>query len=627
MARARAYIVLTVLAATTLAGFPVRALEQPTETLVGFDPGVPLIVRAQSHLRAGATLLRPLDGLGVDLVLARSGAYAGDPAVRFAEPNARGALAIATPNDPQWGQASAWRLRRVNALGAWSVYPGKYSTASSRTSAAIKVAVLDGVIDRTHPDFIPAGGTSTDMARGGQLAIAHAKDIVPASRQTGSMDWHGTFIAGIIGAAANNGRDVTGAAYPAQVIPITVADGSGVATVADVASGISWAVGKRAKVINIALAIPSASATLERAIVNAGTAGLVVVSAAGNNGGTTRMYPAAYAAKYKHVLAVAATNELDAPAACSNRNSYMTVAAPGTNVVSLKKGGGVTSAACGTSASTALVSSAAALIAGRYPGISPASIRDRIVRGADDVAATGKDIYTGYGRLNLARALSVAGAPAVTVPRPAVAGVRTSIAFSATGSSSRGIKHMEYFVDNLVSAGKGRAMRPKDGRFDERSEIGTATIDTRSLSEGVHELHVRARDGLGVWSAPTKTVLIVDRTAPVVQNAEVDPALVVPHDDSTRVTFQIVEGLSRTVKVTITMVDAQGVTQARWIYTVPPAAYSARWQGTKDAPGSTTFNKAPLPPGPYTVTMSAVDEGGRTGSAQTSCVIAPASPA
>lgn len=595
--------------------------------LVGFMPGTSAAVRAAVHASHGSVVVRSLDDLGVDEIRFAGtlpqglAAYRHDAAVEFVEENAAGRLAArppTAPNDPTWSRLEQWRLRRSNALIGWRLWPGSYYTAATKPRNAIKVAVLDGRIDAAHPDFRNAGGSSTDARAGGQLDLADRANVVPPSRQAGPVDWHGTFIAGLIGASTNNGRDVAGIAYGAQVMPVTVADGNGIVAATDAAAGILHAISRGARVINMSFAISGASATLQRAVERAGAAGAVLVAAAGNNGSNAPMYPAAYARDHAYVMAVSATNALDSLAPCSNYNSYVTVAAPGANLMSLAPGGGTMTMACGTSAATAFVSGAAAAVLARTPGLNGTAIRTRIAATADDVESPGRDPQTGFGRLNLQRALD--GGPVTFAARPKANGPERS-AVVGIARSARRIAAAEWFVDHVAAPGRGTPMRPGDGAWNGTAEHVTATVNTSKLSEGVHDLFIRARDRDGRWGPAAIAVLVVDRTAPEISTLEIEPAAVVPGDSRTRLVLGVTDALSRALDVTIAFVDQTGVTVASFRYRLPPGLYRSQWRGTYDAPGSSTFTRAALPPGAYTVRVTAVDESGRRHVAETRCVV------
>ncbi|MEJ7655342.1 MAG: carboxypeptidase regulatory-like domain-containing protein, partial [Chloroflexia bacterium] len=142
---------------------------------------------------------------------------------------------------------------------------------------------------------------------------------------------------------------------------------------------------------------------LADAVAYARAKGVLVVAAAGNDGVDVPSYPPRC-----QVIGVAATDVNDARAGFSNFGSYVDVSAPGVSVISTLPDDqyGYFS---GTSMSTPFVAGAAAVLKGPIPFVHGGPIVGRIRDGADDLGAKGYDRYTGYGRLNLFRALAISG--------------------------------------------------------------------------------------------------------------------------------------------------------------------------------------------------------------------------
>jgi subtilisin family serine protease len=125
----------------------------------------------------------------------------------------------------------------------------------------------------------------------------------------------------------------------------------------------------------------------------------VVVAAAGNDGNSAVEYPAGY----PEVVSVAAIDQNNAHASFSNTNSDVEVSAAGVNVLSVKRGGGYQTLS-GTSMATPHVAAVAALIAARTAG-GPSAWRAKLDASVDDLPPAGRDVYTGFGRVNLAKAM------------------------------------------------------------------------------------------------------------------------------------------------------------------------------------------------------------------------------
>ena len=184
-------------------------------------------------------------GTGWSVVHVRAGSRAAtqraleaDPDVAAVEPNLI-RHALAAPTDPGWSTQSAY-LRPLRLERAWE--------QAGRGAGEI-VAVVDTGVDLDHPDLV------------GRLLPGH--DFVNHDPHPQDDAGHGTMVAGIIAADANNGRGVTGVAGSASILPVKVLDSSGSGDDATIANGITWATDHGADVINLSLGGPGDSATLD----------------------------------------------------------------------------------------------------------------------------------------------------------------------------------------------------------------------------------------------------------------------------------------------------------------------------------------------------------------------------
>jgi subtilisin family serine protease len=308
---------------------------------------------ARTHRQTRTSTVRVAPGSTVEATLA---ALRADPRVLYAGPNLRRRLlSLAPPNEPTWGQKDPrpdyttrtfevdvppenrksymWGLEKIQALEAWNVYPGAYYTAQTKPANPVKVAVLDTGCDLSHPDWINAGGSSANAAQGGQIDVPNAVSFLNGETEPTPNDddpvGHGTFTASLVGAAANNGGvnglGAIGVAYSAQVMPIQVTDSADTGTVDDIISGIYYAVDHGAQIISISLGDYGYSPFEQDAVDYAWQHNVLVVAAAGNDGDSTLVYPAAN----NHVLAVGATASNDQSASYSNIGSYVGISAPG----------------------------------------------------------------------------------------------------------------------------------------------------------------------------------------------------------------------------------------------------------------------------------------------------------
>jgi thermitase len=256
-----------------------------------------------------------------------------------------------------------WAIQKIMAPQAWEVTSGE---------ANVVIAVLDTGIDKEHEDLV-----------GKVIAEVNFTD----SPTTKDIYGHGTHIAGIIAAAANNGVGVAGLAYDCRLMNVKVADDQGRFDSSAAAKGVTWAVEHGAKIINMSLVSTEPSPELEKAIDYAWSKGVVVVAAAGNCMGKKTAYPAYYA----NCVAVAATDSNDCVASWSSWGDWVDVAAPGVDIYSTLPGNRYDTKS-GTSMAAAHVSGLAGLLfALRGDGNSNGFVND-------DVRA---DIESGCDALNV----------------------------------------------------------------------------------------------------------------------------------------------------------------------------------------------------------------------------------
>ncbi len=123
---------------------------------------------------------------------------------------------------------------------------------------------------------------------------------------------------------------IAGVVPNCRLVNVKVADDDGIFNSSTVAKGIIWAVNNGAKVINMSFTFPKPAQALEDAVDYAWSKGAIIVAAAGNDGGSTPMYPAYYA----NCLAVTATDSNDLLVQRAKHGDWVDVAAPGANIYS-----------------------------------------------------------------------------------------------------------------------------------------------------------------------------------------------------------------------------------------------------------------------------------------------------
>ncbi|PNI09402.1 peptidase S8 [Arthrobacter sp. AFG7.2] len=277
----------------------------------------------------------------------------------------------------------------VDAVEAWEITKGN----------GIKVAVIDSGVAIDHEDISHK-----------VVARANFSDTVIDEPADYDRYGHGTHVAGIV-AAEHNSTGVAGVCPGCTILDAKVLDDGGAGSSSAVAAGVDWAVAQGAKVINMSLGQRVPSRTLEVAIKNAWSEGVVIVAAAGNAGTEAEIYPAAYS----KVIAVAATDNKDAKAPFSSYGEWVDVAAPGVDIYSTfphhefvagiqggrHKGYDLGS---GTSMASPVVAGVAALVWSADDDATNESVREDLESTADHIKGTGT--YWAHGRIDADKAVN-----------------------------------------------------------------------------------------------------------------------------------------------------------------------------------------------------------------------------
>jgi subtilisin family serine protease len=388
-------------------------------------------------------------GFSAQKVAARLEARTGRPAsvigpfaVALSAPSARGLRSVRgvsyverlggarrlafVPNDPL--APRQWYLDRVRAFEAWSKVPGL---------VAVKVAIIDSGVDAEHPEL--------------KEAILEGRSFVKSSWRK-DTNGHGTFVAGEIAGALNNGQGIAGIAFPAQLLVAKVVRNDETISLEAEARAIRWAVDKGAQVINLSFGgvrdprDPSRDgySTLEASAIEYAVRHDVLVVAAVGNSDKTPAEPweyASYPAALPHVLGVSAVNRDGSVPDFSNRDRlYNDIAAPGEGIFSTYPRGlslsNTPRIACalpgysdcgpaefrrgeGTSFAAPQVSAAAALLLAEDPLLQPEQVSVILDDAAFDATpargckrcTVGRDPLTGWGVLDISSAVNSLNSP------------------------------------------------------------------------------------------------------------------------------------------------------------------------------------------------------------------------
>ncbi len=304
--------------------------------------------------------------------------------VRYVEPSVR-FRANRIPSDPAYPQQ--WGLPAVGAPAAWEVSQG---------SADVVVAVVDTGVDLGNPEFA------------GRLTAG--RDFVNGDASAQDDEGHGTHVASIVAAAADNGLGGSGVAPATRIMPVKVLDAQGGGSSFDVAQGIRWAADSGAKVINLSLGSRDFAQVIAEAVAYALSKDVVVVAAAGNSAAAVE-----YPARLPGVLAVSAVDRQLALASFSNRGPEVDIAAPGVDILATLPGGRM-AAWPGTSMAAPFVAGAAALVRAVSPDLTQSQVAARLTATARDIGPAGKDSSFGSGLLDVGRALERSNAGDDDIP-------------------------------------------------------------------------------------------------------------------------------------------------------------------------------------------------------------------
>jgi subtilisin family serine protease len=389
------------------------AAPEYTTLLVRLQPSATASARAKILQISEGMIVGEISQLGLlsisvptDRVTAILATLRQNKAVRYAEPDAR-AWATLSPNDPGWAQQ--WGPQKIRAPLAWNITTGEPD---------LIIAVIDSGIALSHPDLInqlwvnpgevPANNIDDDG--NGQIDDVwgwhfyhgwNGQTYVPMENDQIADDYgHGTHVAGIAAAEIDNDVGIAGMAAGSRLMTIKVLDQYGLGWYSDIAQGIVYAVDNGARIVNLSLGGVTSSQTLQDAADYAHERGVLVVAAAGNDGGDV-LYPAAC----EHVLAVAATDPNDQHPSFSNHGPEVDVAAPGVDIYSTWPWLDGYWTKSGTSMAAPHVSGAAALLWSTEPNWTPEQVTEVITNTARDVDVPGWDEYTGWGRIDVWSAL------------------------------------------------------------------------------------------------------------------------------------------------------------------------------------------------------------------------------
>ena len=324
-------------------------------------------------------------------------------------------------------------LDMINVEPSWS--------DELKVNKEVVVAVLDSGVDLDHPDLIDSIWTNTEEIAGdgidndknSYIDDRFGWDFVdsdnnPEPDLDEGYDFtaanHGTVIAGIIAATANN-NGIVGIAPNAKIMPLKILDSNGMGNTLVLSQAIDYAVENGADIINLSLVGDTYGSILEESIINAYNHGVMIIAASGNEENTglsldiDPRYPICDFDSINRVFGVAALDGQKVLADFSNfGEDCIDISAPGTNFYSTVyynasdskfkqyyRGGWN-----GTSVAAPIVSATAALIKSNFPELRPNDIYTIISSSAQDLRESNPlhHMDLGGGLIDIGAALNLA---------------------------------------------------------------------------------------------------------------------------------------------------------------------------------------------------------------------------
>lgn len=260
----------------------------------------------------------------------------------------------------------------------------------------VTVAIVDSGIDGAHPEFA------------GQLVPGwDFTPKVPGAGGDRDGYGHGTHVAGVVGARSGNGEGIAGLAPGCGLMPVRIFNDFGHTRDGIAAEAVIWAADHGARVINCSWGSPMDGEAMRAAIAYAASRDVVVVAAVGNSGKNEPNWPGAH----PDAIGVAASTDLDGWASFSTWGDWVDLAAPGKGVLStypVALGNGYRTME-GTSMAAPFVTAAAALVRSAHPDWSALRVREALEQTAKDTVMTGRDGYSGFGRVAPRAAIAYVG--------------------------------------------------------------------------------------------------------------------------------------------------------------------------------------------------------------------------
>ncbi len=457
--------------------------------------------------------------------------YESQSYVEYAQPNYLNRYHTA-PKDPKY--KDQWGLRAIG----WEKARGKFSRGGG-----VIIAIVDSGVDYNHEDLKDniwinleeaSGSEGVDDDGNGYVDDIRGWDFTDAPTLPGVGDYlepdndpmdesgHGTHVAGIAGAVADNNLGIAGVCPDCKIMALRAGLNLSLGAFLeddDVASAIVYAADNGADVINMSWGDPRPSPLMRDVIEYAYQLGVVLVASAGNEAAEGLFYPAGF----DKTIAVGAIDVRSQVASFSNFGWNLDVVAPGVAIISAGLGGGYVLLS-GTSMAAPFVSGLAGLLLSQDPGLSPEELRMAVASSALDIQSPidsiGEvwDARSGSGAIDVEKALSQNSPFTVRISKPETGGG------ADLGAAIVGTVLGEGVASYEVSWGRGSDPKSWNKLFE---APGTTSLedtltfwDTSRLEGSLYVVRLRAFliDGSAVED---RIVVRVDHSAPKIRDVSI----------------------------------------------------------------------------------------------------------
>lgn len=297
---------------------------------------------------------------------------------------------------------SGFALNHEDLTDKWTTNNGEYglTSASERCWTGVATSKQSNDCDDDNNGYV-------DDWRGWDFYYVDNNARAGSTNPNGNGASHGTEVAGLVGAEANNNTGVAAIGYTNKIMPLQVMSDDGVGYTSDIIAAVYYAVDNGADVINMSFGSAYNDGAFQAALQYAYDRDVVIVAASGNcgqigAGGVCSSIPVAsitYPASYNTVIAVGATTQSGQRASFSSFGPALDVVAPGSGSIpsTTWTAGNQTSAYVstlyGTSFSSPITASVAGMIRSQNPSLNNKAVKAALVANSDKISALNGKLY------------------------------------------------------------------------------------------------------------------------------------------------------------------------------------------------------------------------------------------